>query len=53
MRRISASGLRFPLLVYVSVHSRREIRAFLELLVSIRFKLRTVSVSESMRHPKT
>jgi hypothetical protein len=37
MRRISASGLRFALLVYVYVHFRRQSRAFLELLASLRF----------------
>ena len=42
MRRISASGLRFALLVYGLVNSRRQIRAFLELLASPRFKRRTV-----------
>ena len=34
MLRNTALGLRFPLLVYVNVHSRREIRACLVLLAS-------------------
>ena len=34
LRRISSSSLRFALLVYVYVHSRRQIRAFLELLAA-------------------
>ena len=37
MRRISTSGLRFALLVYVYVHSRRQSHAFLELLASPSF----------------
>ena len=34
MLRISSSSLRFVLLVYVYVHSRRQSRTFLELLAS-------------------
>ena len=37
MRRNTSSGLRFALLVYVYVHSRRQSRAFLVLLASPRF----------------
>ena len=38
MRRNASSSLRFPLLVYGEVNSRRESRNFLALLVSLRFK---------------
>ena len=38
------SGLRFPLVTYVYVRSRREIRALLVLLASLRFTVARISV---------
>ena len=38
MRRISASCLRFVLVVYVYVHSLQQIRTLLELLASLRLR---------------
>ena len=43
MLRISASCLRFVLVVYVYVHSLQQSRTLLELLASTNLPLRTVS----------